>query len=288
MSFKTFLIVAIVILTGLLTWRLTREETIRGPALMGNLNSAPGPSQSPKSTLPQGTRENLQEATEGIASPSSARPSMLDRIAERTPLRGSPVSPPDDPPLKGSRRNLGDGPSESRRTPSPVRAATDRLWDAGYVEAEAQAILQSWQQAEAYAEARHGPDPINADNPPPQFHEAEHRYDAAMRSQMSDADYDAARYANDLTNRVEITHLPAEPELALEGLMEGDLIRSVNGEAVYTVGDFMEWRRNNREALPLDPAITVERPSTGETFQIRSPMARVGILENVRVAPTPP
>ena len=288
MSFKTFLIVAIVILTGLLTWRLTREEGISEPRLIGDPNSAPGSSQSPKSPLPQDTRENLQEATEGIASPSSARPSKLDRLAERTPLRGSPVSSPDEAPPEGSRRNPVDGTTESDRTPSPVRAATDRLWDAGYVEAEAQAILQSWQQAEAYAEARQGPDPINADNPPPQFHEAQHRYDAALRSQMSDADYDAARYANDLTNRVEITHLPSEPELVLEGLMEGDLIRSVNGEAVYTVGDFMEWRRNNREALPLDPAITVERPSTGETFQIRSPMARVGILENVRVAPTPP
>ena len=177
---------------------------------------------------------------------------------------------------------------DSAGSQSPLLSAEDRLWEAGYVEAEVEAILESWDAAQRYAEDRHGPDPILTDNPPPRFHEEQHRYDEAVRSKMSNAHYDAARYANDLTNRVEIIHLPDEPELILEGLMEGDLIRAVNGEPIYTVGDFMMWRRDNREALPMDPLITVERPVTGEIFQVRSPMGRVGILENIRKAPTPP
>ena len=289
MSRVSLLAVLAIALLGFLTWRLTSVGEEQLPRQVIREKTDPGPTEAPLRSSLTGEEQTIPgtELARAEASREDAGSSRMARPLDEDRSRTSPaqVLGQDDraeEPLKE------DETREPQSAQARLLAAQNRLWDAGYVGSEPEAILESWDKAEAYAQARHGADPIIADNPPPQFHEEQSRYDSAIRSQMSEADYDAGRYANDLTNRAEIVHLPEESDLMLEGLMLGDLVRAVNGQAIYTVGDFMMWRRENRGALMSNPVITVERPSTGETFQIQSPMARVGILENVRVAPTPP
>lgn len=253
------------------------------------------PQPDPAEAVSQKDAENLPQSAEGGRVGLRPTPSQGpgEKNVDLTRHDESQTQPERRPLSSSERANSGktEIPRANDSLEERLKITRINLEKAQYRDYEIEEIMQSWSKALTIVEAELGPRPNAELNPRPEFHDEIFAYDQALREQMDDSLYDQGRYADGLSNRVEIKALPGGPiGEELHALNPGDRILAINGEEIYTVADFYSWRKNNGN--PNGPTgrftnttFTIERPSTGETLLVDSPRAMGGRLHNIRVRP---